>query len=114
VTSRALLSGTGSLYLWNASLNRRHGGWTLVKTGVAYKATANATTNVGTPAYVWFIGCILIWIVAFPMYLVDRSRPVLTAPVSPDAAFVCDRCQGEWTSSFVGRRVLTAAARLAL
>ena len=28
----------------------------------------------GSPV-LWFFGCILIWIVAFPMYLVKRSQP---------------------------------------
>jgi hypothetical protein len=55
-TTQALLSGTGSLYLWNASLNRRHGGWTLVKTGVAYKATANATTRTSPGSFGVTIG----------------------------------------------------------
>jgi hypothetical protein len=43
--TQALLSGTGSLYLWSSSLNRGRGGWSLVKSKVAYNATANATTR---------------------------------------------------------------------
>jgi hypothetical protein len=44
-TTQGLLAGTGSLYWWNSTLNRGHGGWQLGKSGVAYKATANAGTN---------------------------------------------------------------------
>ena len=46
-TSKAqgLLAGTGSLYSWNSTLNKGPGGWQLVASGVAYKATANAGTN---------------------------------------------------------------------
>jgi hypothetical protein len=46
-TSKAqgLLAGTGSLYSWSSTLNKGHGGWQLVASGVAYKATANAGTN---------------------------------------------------------------------
>jgi hypothetical protein len=44
-TTQALLGGTGSLYWWNTTLNKGHGGWQLAKSGVTYKATANATTK---------------------------------------------------------------------
>jgi hypothetical protein len=44
-TTQALFSGTGSLYWWNTTLNRGHGGWVLAKSGVTYKATANAATK---------------------------------------------------------------------
>jgi hypothetical protein len=50
-TTQALLAGTGSLYAWNPALNRRHGGWQLVKAGVTYKATANATTKQATASF---------------------------------------------------------------
>jgi hypothetical protein len=39
------LSGTGTLYAWNATLNKGRGGWQLAASGVAYRATANAGTN---------------------------------------------------------------------
>ena len=48
-TTQALLAGTGSLYSWNSTLNKGHGGWQLVKSNVTYKATANAATKT-TPA----------------------------------------------------------------
>ncbi len=44
-TTQALLGGTGTLYWWNTTLNRGHGGWQLAKSGVSYKATANAATK---------------------------------------------------------------------
>jgi kumamolisin len=43
--TRRLLAGTGSLYSWNSTLNKGHGGWQLVRSGVTYKATADAGTN---------------------------------------------------------------------
>jgi hypothetical protein len=48
-STQGLLGGTGSLYLWNSTLNKGHGGWQLVASGVTYKATANAATRT-TPA----------------------------------------------------------------
>ena len=47
--SQGQLAGTGSLSWWNATLNHGHGGWVLAKSGVAYKAIANASTKT-TPA----------------------------------------------------------------
>jgi len=44
-SAQGLLGGTGSLYWWNSTLNKGHGGWQLAKSGAAYKATANATTK---------------------------------------------------------------------
>jgi hypothetical protein len=44
-TTQALIGGTGTLYSWSASLNRGHGGWQFVKSGVTYKATADATNR---------------------------------------------------------------------
>jgi hypothetical protein len=44
-TAQGLLAGTGSLYSWGSALNKGHGGWQLVKSGVTYKATANAATK---------------------------------------------------------------------
>ena len=44
-TTQGLLAGIGSLYSWNSALNKGHGGWQLVASGVTYKATANAGTN---------------------------------------------------------------------
>jgi hypothetical protein len=48
-STQGLLGGTGSLYWWNSTLNKGRGGWQLAKSGVAYKATANAATKT-TPA----------------------------------------------------------------
>ena len=39
------LTGTGSLYWWNKSLNKGHGGWQLARTGVAFTAGFTATTK---------------------------------------------------------------------
>jgi hypothetical protein len=50
-TSQALLGGTGSLYWWNSTLNKRHGGWQLAKSGVAYKAIANTATKTTTTSF---------------------------------------------------------------
>ena len=47
--TQGLLAGTGSLYWWNSTLNKGHGGWQLVKSNVTYAATANAATKT-TPA----------------------------------------------------------------
>jgi len=44
-TTQGLLSGTGSLYWWNSTLNKGHGGWQLAKSDVSYTATANAATK---------------------------------------------------------------------
>lgn len=44
-STQALLSGTGSLHLWTATLNHGRGGWALVASRVPYSATANATTR---------------------------------------------------------------------
>jgi hypothetical protein len=44
-STQGLLAGTGSLYLWNSSANHGRGGWQLIKSGVTYKATANAATK---------------------------------------------------------------------
>ena len=44
-TTQGLLSGTGSLYWWNSTLNKGRGGWQLAKSDVSYKATANAATK---------------------------------------------------------------------
>ena len=49
--TQAKLTGTGSLYSWNSTLNRGHGGWTLVKSNVAYTAVANATTKTTTASF---------------------------------------------------------------
>ena len=35
----------GSLYSWNSKLDRAHGGWQLIKTGVTCNATANGGTK---------------------------------------------------------------------
>ena len=43
--NRRLLTGTGSLYSWNSTSNKGHGGWQLVRSGVTYRATAEAGTN---------------------------------------------------------------------
>jgi hypothetical protein len=43
-SSQARISGTGNLYVWRLSIGRL-GSWTLVKTRVAYHATANATSQ---------------------------------------------------------------------
>ncbi|HUB70985.1 MAG TPA: hypothetical protein VL984_11235 [Acidimicrobiales bacterium] len=43
--TQGLLGGTGSLYWWESSLNKGHGGWALAKSGVSYKATANAAAK---------------------------------------------------------------------
>ena len=39
------LTGTGSLYCWNKSLNHGHGGWQLARTTVAFTAGFTATTR---------------------------------------------------------------------
>jgi hypothetical protein len=39
------LAGIGSLYSWNSTLNKGHGGWQLVKWDVTYKASAYAGRN---------------------------------------------------------------------
>ena len=44
-SGHGLLAGTGSLYSWNSTLDRGHGGWQLVKTGVTCNATANAASK---------------------------------------------------------------------
>ncbi len=43
--TQGLLAGTGSLYSWNSTLDKGHGAWQLVMSGVTYKAIANAGTN---------------------------------------------------------------------
>jgi hypothetical protein len=43
-STQVRFAGAGNLYLWNSSINGR-GGWTLVKSGVAYHAIANATSK---------------------------------------------------------------------
>jgi hypothetical protein len=50
-STQALLAGTGSLYSWNSTLNRGHGGWQLVKSNVTYKATANAATKTTSASF---------------------------------------------------------------
>lgn len=50
-TTQGLLAGTGSLYWWNSALNKGHGGWQLAKSGVAYKATANAATKTAAASF---------------------------------------------------------------
>jgi YVTN family beta-propeller protein len=50
-TTQGLLAGTGSLYSWNATLNKGHGGWHLVQSGVTYDATADATTMTATASF---------------------------------------------------------------
>ena len=44
-TTQALLGGAGSLYWWNTTLNKGHGGWQLAQSGVTYKAIANTATK---------------------------------------------------------------------
>ena len=44
-STQGLFAGDGSLYLWSSTLNKGHGGWQLLASGVNYKATANATTK---------------------------------------------------------------------
>ena len=39
------MTGTGSLYWWNQSLNNHRGGWQLAKTGVAFTASFGATAK---------------------------------------------------------------------
>ena len=48
---QALLGGTGNLYSWKTTLNKGHGGWQLVRSGVTYKATANAATKTTTATF---------------------------------------------------------------
>jgi YVTN family beta-propeller protein len=43
--TQGTLTGTGSLYWWDKSLNRGHGGWQLARTGVAFTAGFTATTK---------------------------------------------------------------------
>ena len=43
--TQGTVTGTGSLYWWNQSLNSRRGGWQLAKTGVAFTASFGATTK---------------------------------------------------------------------
>ena len=43
--TQGTLTGTGSLYWWNQSLNNRRGGWQLAKTGVAFTANFGATAK---------------------------------------------------------------------
>ncbi len=43
--TQAILGGTGTLYWWNPSLNRGHGGWAGAAPNLTYKATANAATK---------------------------------------------------------------------
>ncbi len=35
--------------------------------------TYGDTYNINTGAFCWFLGCILIWIIAFPSYLIRRA-----------------------------------------
>jgi hypothetical protein len=50
-STQALLGGTGSLYWWNTTLNKGHGRWQLAKSGVTYKATANAATKTAAASF---------------------------------------------------------------
>jgi hypothetical protein len=50
-TTQAQIVGTGTLYSWSASANKGHGGWLLVKSGVAYKATATAATKTALASF---------------------------------------------------------------
>jgi hypothetical protein len=50
-TTQGLLTGTGSLYWWNSTHNKGHGGWQLAKSGVAYKATANGATKTAAASF---------------------------------------------------------------
>jgi YVTN family beta-propeller protein len=44
-STQGLLAGTGSLYVWDPTVNEHRGGWHLVTSKVTYKATANAATK---------------------------------------------------------------------
>jgi len=50
-SGHGLLAGTGSLYSWNSTLDRGHGGWQLVKTGVTRNATANAASKTTSASF---------------------------------------------------------------
>jgi hypothetical protein len=50
-TTQGLLGGTGSLYWWNTTLNKGHGGWQLAKSGATYKAIANAATKTAPASF---------------------------------------------------------------
>jgi hypothetical protein len=50
-STQGLLSGTGTVSWWNATLNRGCGGWVVAKTGVSFTATANATTKSGLGSF---------------------------------------------------------------
>jgi hypothetical protein len=45
-----------------------------------------ASGSGGSSTATWVLGCILLWIVVFPMYLVKRGRaPIRNAPAGPNA-----------------------------
>jgi YVTN family beta-propeller protein len=43
--TQGTVTGTGSLYWWNQSLNNHRGGWQLARTGVAFAASFGATSK---------------------------------------------------------------------
>jgi subtilase family serine protease len=49
--TQGLLDGTGSLYAWNSTLKKGRGAWQLVKSGVTFTATANATTKTAAASF---------------------------------------------------------------
>jgi hypothetical protein len=50
-STSGLLAGTGTLYWWNTALNHSRGGWQLAASGVAYTATATASTKSGPASF---------------------------------------------------------------
>lgn len=50
-TGHGLLSGKGTLYWWNPTLNRSRGGWLPAKSGVTYTATVNAATRTAAASF---------------------------------------------------------------
>jgi hypothetical protein len=49
--TQALLGGTGTLYWWNTTLNKNHGGWSVAASNLTYKATANAATKTAPASF---------------------------------------------------------------
>jgi hypothetical protein len=50
-TGHGLLTGKGTLYWWNPTLNRNRGGWQLAKSNVAYTAAANAAAKTAAASF---------------------------------------------------------------
>jgi hypothetical protein len=50
-STQGTVTGTGSLYWWNKSLNNSHGGWQLAKAGVAFTAGFTATTKTSAGSF---------------------------------------------------------------